>query len=133
MAIPANKLNEQEYYLFFSETDNCFICKSNEFPDVIGVGETEEEAVQIYYKILEEYLKNLKNNKLVKNKGGRPKKANTKLVYNVPFEIKAFIELEAVRNDVNQGVIVEKIVKFYQDANKEELSKYWDQEVTNSK
>jgi len=111
---------------FWSSEDNCFICKCKKYPDVIGIGETEEEAVNIFFELLEEYLKDKKQDKLIKNKGGRPKKTNAKLVYNVPQEIKAFIELEATRNDVNQGVIVEKIIKFYQEAKKEELSKYYD-------
>ena len=71
----------------------------------------EKEAEQCYYELLEEY------NKAVKNKCGRPRKTNTKLTYNVPVEVKAFIELEALRL-VNQGVIVEKIVNFYKKHNK---------------
>ena len=126
MAKNLNKLSLQEYDLFFSKTDDCYVCKSNEFSDVIGIGDTEDEAIKTYYEILEEYLKDLKNNKSVKNKGGRPKKTNAKLLYNVPHEIKAFIEAEAVINDVNQGVIVERTVKFYQDAHKDKLSEYWD-------
>jgi len=127
MAVPANKLdNIKEYDLYWSNEDDCFICKGIEYTEVIGIGESEEEAIQIFYELLEEYLKDKKENKLIKNKGGRPRKQNAKLVYNVPQEIKVFIELEAVRNEENQGAIVEKIVKFYQEANKEELSKYYD-------
>jgi len=127
MALPANKLNNKpEYKVFWSDNDNCFLCKSIEYPDIIGIGDTEKEAIKIYYELLDEYLKELHADNIIKNKGGRPKKQNAKLVYNVPVEIKAFIELEAVRNDVNQGVIVERIVKFYQDANKKELSKNYE-------
>ena len=128
MAVPLNKLNNnyKECDVFWSEEDDCFICKGIEYPDVIGIGETENEAIQTYYEILDDYIKAKKEDKLIKNKGGRPRKTNSKLVYNVPFEIKAFIELEAARNDVKQGVIVEKIVNFYKEANKIELSKYYD-------
>lgn len=117
---------DNSYSVFWSEDDNCFICQGKKQPDVIGIGETEEEAVKTYFELLEEYLKDNKIRNLAKRKGGRPKKSNAKLVYNVPHEIKAFIELEAARNEVNQGVIVEKIVKFYQEANKQELSKYYE-------
>ncbi len=125
--MPAKKLNNvKEYNLFWSNEDNCFICKGIESPDVIGIGESGEEAVKTYYELLEDYLKDKKADRLIKNKGGRPKKLNAKLTYNVPIGIKTFIELEAARNEVNQGVIVEKIVKFYREAHKEELSNYYD-------
>jgi len=121
-----NKTKSTEYDLFWSKEDDCFICQGKEYTDIIGIGETEEEAIKVYYELLKNYLKDKRENKLIKNKGGRPKKSNAKLVYNVPHQIKAFIEMEAARNEVNQGAIVEKIVKFYQEANKEELSKYYD-------
>jgi len=112
--------------VYWSNEDNCFLCQSNEHPDVVGIGNTKDEAIQIYYELLENYLDAEKKSRLIKNKGGRPKKSNTKINYNVSFNVRAFIELEAIRNDVNQGVMLEKIVDFYQKANKEELSKYYD-------
>lgn len=124
MAVALNKLNNyKDYNVFWSNDDDCFICQGIEYQDIIGIGETEKESIQVYYELLEVYLK---DKKLIKNKGGRPKKSNSKLVYNVPTEIKAFIELEALRNNVNQGIIVEKIVNFYKETNKKELSKYYD-------
>jgi hypothetical protein len=117
---------DSSYNVSWSEEDDGFICQGKKYPDIAGIGETEAEAVKVYYELLEEYLKDNKVSKLAGHKGGRPKKSNAKLVYNVPHGIKAFIELEAARNEVNQGAIVEKIVKFYQESNKEELSRYYD-------
>lgn len=117
----ATQLNEN-LNIYWSEEDNSFICQNNAYPDIIGVGDTEAEAKQVYYELLENYFK---NQKLTKKKGGRPKKTNTKLTYNVPVEIKAFIELEALRTNTNQGVIIEKIVNFYKESNKE-LSKLYE-------
>ena len=111
----ATQLNEN-LNIYWSEEDNCYICQDNAHPDIIGIGDTEAEARQVYYELFDIYIK---EHKTTKNKGGRPKKTNTKITYNVPVDIKAFIELEALRNDVNQGIIVEKIVKFYVNNNKE--------------
>jgi predicted RNase H-like HicB family nuclease len=112
--------------VYWSNEDDCFVCESNDYPDIIGIGETESEALQTYYELLEEYLKDLKKGKVIKNKIDRPKKSNSKITYNVSTNIKAFIELESLRNNVNQGVILEKIVNFYQEAHKEELSRYYE-------
>lgn len=105
----------------WSNENDCYLARCIDYPDIIGVGKTPEDAIQVYNELLEEDL----NDPPVKSKGGRPKKHNTKIMYNVSFDIKAFIELEAVRLDLNQGTILEKIVKFYQETNKEELSKYY--------
>ena len=112
----ATQLNEN-LNIYWSDEDNCFICHDNIHPDIIGVGETESEARQVYYELLDDYLKEHKPVK--KNKGGRPKKANTKLTYNVSVDVKAFIELESLRENTNQGIIIEKIVNFYKKNNKE--------------
>lgn len=102
--------------IYWSEEDDCFICQDNIHPDIIGVGDTEAEAKQVYYELLEEYFKTAP-----KNKGGRPRKTNTKLTYNVPVEIKAFIELEALKQNINQGAVIEKIVNFYKKSNRLKL------------
>jgi predicted RNase H-like HicB family nuclease len=113
---------QENLNIYWSDEDNCYICTSNLYPDIIGIGDSEKEARQVYYELLEDYLK---EHKPGKNKGGRPKKANAKLTYNVSVEVKAFIELEALREDINQGAVIEKIVNFYKEANKKELSKHY--------
>lgn len=117
----ATQLNEN-LNIYWSKEDNCFICQDNIHSDIIGIGDTEAEAKQTYYELLEEYYK---NNKPAKSKGGRPKKTNTKLTYNVPTDVKAFIELEALKQNINQGAVIEKIVNFYKKSNKE-LSKLYE-------
>lgn len=107
--------------IYWSEEDQSFICQSSLYPDIIGIGDTDGEARQVYYELLEDYFESCKP---ANNKGGRPKKTNTKLTYNVPVEIKAFIELEALRNNINQGLVIEKIVNFYRESNRDLLDLY---------
>jgi len=113
---------QENLNIHWSKEDDCYICVDNLRPDIVGIGDSEAEARQVYYELLEDYLK---EHKPSKNKGGRPRKANTKLTYNVSVDVKAFIELEALREDINQGAVIEKIVNFYKEANKKELSKHY--------
>lgn len=110
----ATQLNDN-LNIYWSEEDNCFVCKAIDYADVIGIGETIEEAKETFYELLKIYIE---ESKKVKNKGGRPKKANTKLTYNVPQEIKEFIEVEALKDETNQGTALVKIVNFYRENNK---------------
>ena len=40
----------------WGDNDDCYICESDDYPDVIGIGDTEEESIRIYSELLEDYL-----------------------------------------------------------------------------
>ena len=107
----------------WSKEDNCYLAGCVDYPEVVGIGETPEIAINLYNELLKDWLDD--KDPVIRNRGGRPKKNNTKIMYNVSFDVKAFIEMEAIRLDLNQGAVLEKIIKFYQKANKEGLSRHY--------
>ena len=48
-----------------------------------------------------------------KNKGGRPKKNNTRLDINVDAKIRSFINVVSAEKGINQGKVVEEMALFY--------------------
>ena len=112
-------MNNLNLKIYWSDEDESYICECDEYPTVGGVGETKKEAEKIFYELLEGHKIAEKEGRLLKNKGGRPKKNNVRLSYNVPADVKAFIELEALKEGLNQGALIERMVSFYKSSLKE--------------
>lgn len=54
--------------IHWSDNDDCYICESDDYPDVIGIGDTEEESIRIYSELLEDYLIDEREGRLIKIK-----------------------------------------------------------------
>lgn len=105
---------KKDLKIFWSDEDNCYIATHPLYDRVSGIGETENEAEETLFNLLEDFMPYFLAGKVV-NKGGRPKKNNSKLTYNVPTEIKTFIELESMKLGITQGVFIENLVKSYKE------------------
>jgi len=104
---------DHEIKVNWSEEDDCFIAISEHYDTVIGVGDTKDEAKEVYLELLNEHLKAQQEGRLIK-RPGRPAKNNIKLSCNIPENIKTFIDSEASKRGLNQADIIIEAIQLYQ-------------------
>ncbi len=91
----------------YDETEQCYIVESPLFDRVIGVGETESEAKQIFDELLDEtYVAYLEGKLVGYDKRGRPSKGNVEFHALVKPEVKAQISQRAKALGVSQGDVI---------------------------
>ncbi|MBP9811140.1 hypothetical protein KBF38_22740 [bacterium] len=91
----------------YDETEQCYIVESPLFDRVIGVGETESEAKQIFDELLDEtYVAYLEGKLVGYDKRGRPSKGNVEFHAQVKPEVKAQISQRAKALGVSQGDVI---------------------------
>lgn len=112
------KENDLPLNVVWDDEDECYIVTCEKYESVIGTGDTKDEAVKVFYELLEDWLKPDKPRIEAKNKGGRPKKSNVRLSVNVLPLTKANISYLAIEKKVNQGLILDEIVNFYMENKK---------------
>lgn len=95
------------------DIDDCFVTSSEVYDTVKGVGETKEEAIQVFYELLEIHLQAEREGRLIK-RPGRPAKENVRLSCNIPVATKAFIDEKAKERNVNQALIIQEAIEHYQ-------------------
>lgn len=114
-----NDNNEIKINTKWSKWDDCYLTSSPDYPDVLGVGETEKESIECFNELLMYHLEAEKKGKIAKPKRGRPRKNNVRLSANISAEIKGLLDLLAVEKDKNVGLVVEDLVKYYATHNPE--------------
>lgn len=96
----------------WSEEDQGYVVKSKQYPNILGVATTKEEAITIFYDHLEAWQDYERQNKTTK-KAGRPKKNNTRLDINIKKETKIDLELLGLEKNINLGSLIDEMVVFY--------------------
>jgi predicted RNase H-like HicB family nuclease len=105
-SLPNNPIDLKTTY---DKKDKCFYTISEAHPGVLAEGQTKQESEENFFELLAEWEKLPKS----KNKGGRPKKNNTRLDINVDAKIRSFINVVSAEKDINQGKVVEEMALFY--------------------
>jgi len=92
------------------EQDGDYIVQSPLCPEVIGAGDTEQEAWQIFEEILEDYLADHKAGRVAKELG-RPRKNKIRFHTEIDPDVKAAIAALAKQFGVSQGEAVEYLFR----------------------
>lgn len=91
----------------FKADEGVFVVQSPIFDRVIGVGDTEEEAWQLFGELLDEtYVAYLEGNLVGYEKRGRPAKHNVEFHAQVKPEVKALINEKAKAFGISQGEVI---------------------------
>lgn len=96
---------------FLRQEEGDFIVESPLCQDVVGVGDTEAEAWQIFFEILEDYIADLKLNRVAKGPG-RPKKGKKKFAVEIDPDILVAIGEYAKELGISQGEVVEYLYRY---------------------
>lgn len=111
-----NNTEKLDINTYYNKDDESYITDCQEYMNVIGCGDTEEESLNDFITHLKVFLEaKSKNKAIIVNKGGRPKKNNTRLSYNVKPETKQFISALASVRNLNEGAIIDEIVTHFKN------------------
>lgn len=94
------------------DTCQAWIARHPDYP-MSGSGDTQEEAIQILLELIEDYQEDLAIGKV--RKRGRPVKQNARLDCNLLPETRAFIDSFCLAESLNQGRVIDEIVKYYRE------------------
>jgi predicted RNase H-like HicB family nuclease len=93
--------------------DEDYIVESPLCPDVLGVGDTEAEAWQIFQEVLVDYEADHKANRVAKGPG-RPAKGKKKFAVEMDPDITSAIAASAKALGISQGELVEGAYRLFQ-------------------
>ncbi len=94
--------------------DECYVVSSPVMDIVLGVGDTEAEAWQIFNEILEETYQCYLEGRLANHpKPGRPAKHKVRIHAEISPDIKEAIQAMAKRIGISQGEVLEYLHAFY--------------------
>jgi len=98
--------------IVFKEGDD-YIAKHPDWDYVVGVGDTPEEAVQIFKEMLPDALSDLKADKWHLNskpKAGRPPLGRETFNTKIKPDIKDFLKKAAKANKISAGEFIERVI-----------------------
>lgn len=96
--------------------DTDFVVRSILCPDILGVGETQEEAWQIFHELLDDYFDDIKANRPMKGPG-RPTKGKVRLHAQIDPDIKKAVDKVAIAYKISQGEVIELMVSNWLSSN----------------
>lgn len=102
----------------WSEEDQCYIATSEEYPDLLGTGDTEEEAEKMLLEMISDYIEDEKKGKV---RRGRPVKDTVKLACRVSSDSKAYIDLYCLEYNLKPGSFIESLIQKHQEIHGSEI------------
>lgn len=109
---------------FFSSEDDGYVVASPLFENVIGVGDTPEDARKTYNELLDIGYRELERDNVVGYKRGRPAKGNVNLHCQVkPDTHSEIARLTEKLGGISQGEVIEFLLFFYNNISVEVVEK----------
>lgn len=102
----------------WSKEDQCYIATSEDYPDLLGTGDTQEKAEKVLIEMINDYIEDDKKGKV---KRGRPHKNTVKLACRVSADSKAYVDLYCLEYNFKPGSFIDDLIKNHQKEHGNEI------------
>lgn len=99
---------------YWSGEDDCYVTRSPLFDRIAGVGETRDEARNVFEELLDTAFSELEKDNVLGYRKGRPAKGYVNIHCQVPEEVRDELNLLGEKFGISQGEVITYLMGFHE-------------------